>query len=140
MAASVNSSWTPHGPRNRSLPRAQNSFEMCEEHLNLLAPRLSLRIELRGGAFACEVSDDFVFLAADTAGVGVGAAFGLRRADLTIRFESTIVSGFHAMRISSGIRIIAPGMTKLFAFWTDVSVVVFVPCKISTRPCAVLAF
>jgi hypothetical protein len=50
---------------------------MCEEQLNLLASYLSLRIELRGGAFSGEVSDDFAFLAADTAGVGVGAAFGL---------------------------------------------------------------
>ena len=113
---------------------------MCEEHFDLLASRLSLRIELRCGAFAGEVSDDFVFLAADTAGVGVGAAFGLGWADLTIGFESAIVSGFHVSHLPSGIRIIASRMAELSTFWADVPVVVFVPCKVSPRPCAIFAF
>jgi hypothetical protein len=44
IAARVNSSWTPYGPRNRSL--AKDAFEVYERHLDFLSSIRSNLIEV----------------------------------------------------------------------------------------------
>lgn len=65
---------------------------MGEEHLNLLSPPLRCRVKFRGCAEPCEVSDNFVFLAADAARSSIWTALGFRWASLTVEFQAAILS------------------------------------------------
>ena len=57
------------GPAQSEPTETEDAFEMSEEHLDFLPPRLSLGIELGGGALAGELPDGFIFLAMDRAGL-----------------------------------------------------------------------
>jgi len=56
--------------------QSKDTFEVDEEHLDLLATPLSGWIELGSRAFSCEVSDDLIFLADNAASGCVWAALG----------------------------------------------------------------
>ena len=112
---------------------------MREEHFDLLTPPLRCWVVVGSNAVPREVPHNLVFLAADTAGICVGAAFGFRRAVLAIGFESTVVLRFQARRVSGGVGVIAPGVPELLSFRADVAVFVLVPCEVGPRPGAVLA-
>lgn len=103
---------------------------MCEQHFDLLSSPLGGRVELGGRAEPCKVSDDFIFFTIDAACRGVWAAFGFRRAVLAIKLQASILTTTSPGLVPLGVRVVSPGMAKLFTFRANVLVIVFVPCEV----------
>ncbi len=112
---------------------------MGEEHLDLL-PELHRDVVLLGpGDVAGDLAGVFVFLAGDGSGIGVRAAFLLRRAGLAGQFQGAVFGDALAGRPPVRVGIVPAELLQLVALGADVLIVLGVPLEVRPGPGAVAA-
>lgn len=113
--------------------QAEDAFEMCEQHFDFLSSPLGGLFKLGRGTLPRKISDDLTFFTINAAGRRVRAAFLFRRAVLAIKLQASILTTVGLGLVPLGVRIVSPGLTKLFTFRANVPVIVFALSEVRTR-------
>ncbi len=131
MAARRNSSFAPHGPRSRSLPRPRMRLRCA----NSISTFFRSFIETAAGNLA----GVFVFLAGDGSGIGVRAASLLRWPAPAGQFQGAIFCPTLAGRPPVRVGIVPAELLQCLALGADVLVVLGVPREVRPAPGAIAA-
>ena len=111
---------------------AQDTLQMREQHLNLLAPFLRDFVKRRRRATASKITHHLVFPALKAAGIAVRAALRLQWASLTARLCRAVLAWLHLGRDAVRVGIIPPRVPQILPLRTNKSVILIIPGKVGT--------